>query len=34
MVFWNPDQYQLYQSQAGNNLFTGKGFQLMAVFNH
>lgn len=34
MGFWNPEQFQIYQNQRGNNLFTGMGFQLMAVFNH
>jgi hypothetical protein len=33
MVFWNPRQAQIFQAQAGNNLFGGKGFQLMAVCN-
>ena len=34
MGFWNPEQFQIYQNLEGNNLFTGIGFQLMAVFNH
>jgi hypothetical protein len=33
MVFCNPRQAQIFQVQAGNNLFGGKGFQLMAVWN-
>jgi len=32
--FWNPDQYQIYASQQGKNLFAGKGIQIMAVFNY
>jgi len=32
--FWNPEQNQLYQNQTGSNLFAGKGFQVMVVFNH
>ena len=32
--FWNPDRYQIYASQQGQNLFAGKGIQLMAVFNY
>jgi hypothetical protein len=32
--FWNPDQFQIYQNQKDKNLFTGKGFQFMIVFNH
>ena len=34
MGFWNPDQYQLYQTSLENNLYAGKGIQLMIVFNH
>lgn len=34
MAFWNPDQFQIYQSTGGAALFAGKGFQLMAVYNH
>jgi len=32
--FWNPEQFLIYQSQRRNNLFSGKGFQIMTVFNH
>ncbi|MDE3057502.1 MAG: hypothetical protein KGJ59_06060 [Bacteroidota bacterium] len=32
--FWNPDQIQLYRLQEGNNAFSGKGIQIMVVFNH
>jgi len=31
--FWNPDEFNLYPTQAGNNPFVGKGFQIMATFN-
>lgn len=34
MAFWNPDQFQIYQNASDNGLFSGKGFQLMAIFNH
>jgi len=34
IAFWNPEHYQIYTSQTGKNLFAGKGFQLMVVFNH
>jgi hypothetical protein len=34
MGFWNPEQFLIYQSNKMNNLFTGKGFQFMVVFNH
>jgi hypothetical protein len=32
--FWNPNNMQLYQTQGVNNLFAGRGIQLMIVFNH
>jgi len=32
--FWNPDRYQIYASQQGQTLFSGKGIQIMAVFNY
>ena len=32
--FWNADQNLLYQIQTDKNFFTGKGFQIMVVFNH
>jgi len=32
--FWNPAKFQIYGTQAGNNYFSGKGVQLMVVFNH
>jgi hypothetical protein len=34
--YWNPDEYQLYQIQSNSmqNLYAGKGLQLMVVFNH
>ena len=34
MIFWNPENFTLYQNVSGNNLFAGKGLQLMIVFNH
>jgi hypothetical protein len=34
MAFWNPDKFQIYQNASDAGLFSGKGFQLMAVFNH
>ena len=34
MAFWNPDQFQLYQTTGETSLFAGKGFQFMVVFNH
>jgi hypothetical protein len=32
--FWNPAQSQIYRVQSGNNFFSGKGLQVMIVFNH
>ena len=34
MAYWNPDNYQLYSFQQEATLFSGAGFQLMAVFNY
>ena len=34
MGFWNPERFQIYQARSENNLFGGKGFQLMVVVNH
>jgi hypothetical protein len=34
MGFWNPDQFQLYQTTYDTSMFTGAGFQVMVVFNH
>ncbi len=34
MAFWNPARFLIYRNMEDNNLFTGKGIQLMAVFNH
>ena len=32
--FWNPENIQIFRSQAGANSFAGTGFQLMVIFNH
>ena len=32
--FWNPEQFLVYQTQKGENLFAGKGVQIMVAFNH
>ncbi len=34
MVFWNPANYQLPQQLNSGNYYSGKGIQLMLVFNH
>ena len=34
MAYWNPDQYNLPAQQGRENLFAGRGFQIMFVFNH
>jgi len=33
MGYWNPDQFGLYNLNETQNLFTGKGIQVMAVYN-
>jgi hypothetical protein len=32
-LFWNPDKIAIYNIGVENNMFAGKGIQLMAVFN-
>jgi hypothetical protein len=32
-LYWNPDKFAIYNSVGGNNMFSGKGIQLMVVFN-
>jgi len=32
--FWNPENIQIYRTQAGTNAFAGTGLQIMVVFNH
>jgi hypothetical protein len=32
-LFWNPGKFAIYNNISGNNLFSGKGIQLMAVLN-
>jgi hypothetical protein len=32
--FWNPKRFQIYQGPAENNMFAGKGFQVIVIFNH
>jgi hypothetical protein len=32
-LFWNPEDFELYNRLSGNSMFTGKGIQFMAVFN-
>ncbi len=34
MAFWNPDKYRLPGFEQEANIFSGVGFQLMAVFNY
>ncbi len=34
MVFWNPDEFGIYQNLEENNLFTGTGLQFMFVYNY
>ena len=32
--FWNPEKFQIYQKEGNNNLFAGKGLQVMVVLNY
>jgi len=32
--FWNPEQFQIYQNLPENNLYAGRGFQVMINFNY
>lgn len=32
--FWNPEDFQIYGNLTENNLFAGKGIQIMVIFNH
>lgn len=32
-AFWNPDKMAIYNTGNGNNMFAGKGIQLMVVYN-
>jgi hypothetical protein len=34
MAFWNPSRFAIYQVGQDNNLFTGKGIQIMIVYNY
>jgi hypothetical protein len=32
-LFWNPENFAIYNNITGNNMFSGKGVQFMVVFN-
>ncbi|MGA2405122.1 MAG: hypothetical protein ABSF81_00035 [Bacteroidales bacterium] len=32
-LFWNPEKFAIFNNISGNNMFSGKGIQFMAVFN-
>jgi hypothetical protein len=32
-IFWNPEKFAIYNNISGNNMFSGKGIQIMAVYN-
>lgn len=34
MLYWNPDNFNLYASSEGVNMFSGRGIQIMLCFNH
>lgn len=32
-LFWNPEKFAIYNTEIENNMFAGKGIQIMSVFN-
>ncbi len=32
-LFWNPEKFAIYNNISGNNMFSGTGLQVMAVYN-
>lgn len=34
IAFWNPEQFDLQQNLGQENIYAGKGLQVMVVFNH
>jgi hypothetical protein len=34
MAYWNPDRFELPSQPQGQNIFAGRGIQIMFVFNH
>jgi hypothetical protein len=34
MGYWNPERFELPTQSSGQNIFAGKGVQIMFVFNH
>jgi hypothetical protein len=34
MAYWNPDRFALPSQSQGENIFAGRGIQIMFVFNH
>ena len=32
--FWNPVEFRVYRTASGNNVFAGRGIQVMIVYNH
>ena len=34
MAYWNPDDYRIPTQESTQNLYAGRGIQLMLVFNH
>jgi hypothetical protein len=34
MAYWNPESFQLPALTDSQNIFAGKGIQIMFVFNH
>jgi hypothetical protein len=34
MGYWNPEKYNIPTQNSGQNIFAGKGIQVMLVLNH
>lgn len=34
MLFWNPEQFNIYSNMAEVGLYAGTGFQIMLIYNH
>ncbi len=34
IAFWNPEAFSFYPTQAGASSFSGKGFQVMVIYNY
>ncbi len=34
MLYWNPDNFNLYGNMPEAAIYTGTGFQIMLIYNH